>query len=176
MEDYDITTLPEGYEPLEPSNTGGFRIFVILVSVAVLCLSGYGLLNWLETGEFMRTNAVETPAIVERPHAGLRTGPEAIITETFDLRTKDGVLVSVEVRTKGAELSHEAKTALRNLVSDTVYDEMHRIRPDLQAWTSYFDVDAMGLKSKTPLTQPPESEGGEIREDLIKEGPGGTNE
>ena len=151
MEDYDITTLPDGYEPLAPSSTGGFQIFVVLVSVAILCLGGYGLYNWLETGKFMRKNVVTESIQSERPGSQLqRVTPTTV--ETFKVMTRDGVTIEVQVTMQG-KLSEESKDGLRVFVLTTEYKEMRlgHVRNLLQSWANSHDIIEMNLKSSKPI-------------------------
>jgi len=181
MEDYDITTLPDGYEPLVPSSTSDFKVFIVFCCVAILCLSGYGLYNWLETGNIMGKKTLVAEAPVERPRTGTLGGPWKMPTplpvyeETFELRTKDAVLVSVKVRTD-KKLTFEQKADLRVIMGDFFYKEIPQKRGKIQAWADKYGISSMTLKSKTPLTKEPEIPEGSLREDIIKEGLGGTDD
>lgn len=166
MEDYDITTLPEGYEPMSPDNTGGFRIFITFCCIAVLCLGGFGMYNWLETGNIMgkRVETVAGHALEPRPEEvpKLEHEVQPQIYTKFDVKTKDGVTITIEVTTIG-ELSIEERDFLRALFADVFYADVTNNRGILQSWADQNDVVGMRLTSSKPLTSP-EQGGTDVQE------------
>jgi hypothetical protein len=148
MKNYDVTTLPEDYDPVEPTHTGGFRIFIVACCLLVLTLGGVGFYNWLSTGDLFHGVSKSTKeAAVEKY---MESEVKQQVIKTIELRTADGVTVLAKVTSLG-ELSAEAIEGLRNIMAATMYSDIPQNKQLLLDWTTYYGVVEMHLKSNRPI-------------------------
>jgi len=146
MEDYDVTTLPDDYEPLVPKSTGGFRVFVVFCCVAILCLGGLGLYNYLSTGDVLyNVTTSEKEAVVEKY---LEHDVKVQNTEEMGAMLKDGVLIWLTIEYLG-HLSMDQKGTLQDLLSKVASTDREGVRATFRQWMELTAPDVLSVNVST---------------------------
>jgi hypothetical protein len=133
FDDEDVETLPDNYEPTGPSgDKPWFKIFIYFLCCLALAWMIYDGTYNLETKKLEKHEAARS----EKPH-----------TETFYARTKDAVLIRIEIELKGnltweRRKEWEANMELRTFFMSIFFKEInnHKSKKFFHEWSKRYGI------------------------------------